>query len=133
MAIRKENSTNSINHKIITECSNIVYAIGILGGRWKVLILRELENGKMRFTELKNSMPKVTERILSLQLRELESEGIISRTVHSSVPPKVEYELTPTGLELIPIWEMLNEWGSKHRCMAAERKMNEERIGPDTN
>lgn len=117
MAIRKENSTNSINHKIISECSNIVYAIGILGGRWKVLILRELETGKMRFTELKNSMPKITERILSLQLKELEQQGIISRTVHSSVPPKVEYELTEIGIELIPIWNKLNEWGSRHRQM----------------
>ncbi|MBE9600942.1 helix-turn-helix domain-containing protein [Pedobacter sp. MC2016-24] len=125
MATRKENSTNSINHKIISECSNIVYAIGILGGRWKVLILRELEAGKMRFTELKNTMPKITERILSLQLKELESQGIISRTVYSSVPPKVEYELTEIGIELIPIWNKLNEWGAKHRDINTEKSQKE--------
>ncbi|WP_316813136.1 helix-turn-helix domain-containing protein [Pedobacter heparinus] len=121
MAIRKENSTNSINYKIISECSNIVYSIGILGGRWKVLILRELEAGKMRFTALKNTMPKVTERILSLQLKELESHGLISKTVHADVPPKVEYELTPIAIELIPIWEKLNSWGSKHRILSQDK------------
>ena len=115
MAKRKENSTNSINYKIISDCSDLVYAISIFGGRWKVLILRELEGGKMRFTELKNAMPKITERILSLQLKELEHQGLLSRTVHSSVPPKVEYELTEIGLELVPIWEKLNCWGSRHR------------------
>ncbi|ETZ20733.1 helix-turn-helix domain-containing protein [Pedobacter sp. V48] len=115
MALRKENSTNSINYKIISDCSDLVYAIAIFGGRWKVLILRELEEGKMRFTELKNAMPKITERILSLQLKELEYHGLISRTLHSSVPPKVEYELTEIGIELIPIWETLSSWGSKHR------------------
>lgn len=87
MAIRKENSTNSINHKIISDCSNLVYAIAIFGGRWKVLILRELEGRKLRFSELKNIMPKVTERILSLQLKELEHHGLISRTVYADVPP----------------------------------------------
>lgn len=117
MALRKENSTNSINHKIISDCSNLVYAIAIFGGRWKVLILRELEGRKMRFSELKNTMPKVTERILSLQLKELEHHGLISRTVYADVPPKVEYELTPIAIELIPIWDKLNSWGSKHRLL----------------
>jgi DNA-binding HxlR family transcriptional regulator len=121
MALRKENSTNSINHKIISDCSNLVYAIAIFGGRWKVLILRELEGRKMRFSELKNTMPKVTERILSLQLKELEYHGLISRTVYADVPPRVEYELTPIALELIPIWEKLNCWGSKHRLLNQDK------------
>lgn len=121
MAIRKENSTNSINHKIISDCSNLVYAIAIFGGRWKVLILRELEGRKMRFSELKNTMPKVTERILSLQLKELEHHGLISRTVHADVPPKVEYELTPIAMDLIPIWDKLNNWGSKHRMLNQDK------------
>lgn len=122
MAIRKENSTNSINHKIISDCSNLVYAIAIFGGRWKVLILRELEGRKLRFSELKNIMPKVTERILSLQLKELEHHGLISRTVYADVPPRVEYELTAIAIELIPIWDKLNRWGSKHRTLTQENQ-----------
>lgn len=122
MAIRKENSTNSINHKIISDCSNLVYAIAIFGGRWKVLILRELEGRKLRFSELKNIMPKVTERILSLQLKELEHHGLITRTVHAAVPPRVEYELTAIAQELTPIWDKLNIWGSKHRMLNQDKE-----------
>lgn len=125
MAIRKENSTNSINHKIISDCSNLVYAIAIFGGRWKVLILRELEGRKLRFSELRNIMPKITERILSLQLKELEQHGLISRTVHADVPPRVEYQLTTIAIELIPIWNELNTWGSKHRKISLEKDEEE--------
>lgn len=121
MAVRKANSTNSINQKILSNCSDLAYAICIIGGRWKVIILRELESGKMRFTELKNAMPNITERILSLQLKELEQHGLISRTVHSVVPPKVEYELTEISIELIPIWEKFNCWGSKHRKLNRQK------------
>jgi hypothetical protein len=69
-------STNSINHKIISDCSNLVYAHAIFCGRWKVLILTELEGKKLRFSELKNIMSKVTERILSLQSRSSNIMGL---------------------------------------------------------
>lgn len=115
MAKRKENSTNSINQKCLLNGSDLIYAVCMVGGRWKLLILHELENGKLRFNELRNAMPSITERMLTLQLRELEHNKLIKRTVFAEMPPRVEYELTEISTELIPIWNQLSKWGTKHR------------------
>jgi len=117
MAKIKENSTNNLNRKYITTDCNLTYSICMVGGRWKLLILCNLENGKLRFGELRNKICNITERMLTLHLRELENDGIVKRTVYAEVPPKVEYELTEIGRELIPIWEQLSNWGEKHRAM----------------
>lgn len=69
----------------------------------------------MRFSELKKSIPDITERMLTLQLRKMEGNALIERTVYAEVPPRVEYELTSIGLELKPILDNLLKWGSKHR------------------
>ncbi len=114
MAKRKENSTNMQNEKYITECS-LAYAVCKIGGRWKILILGKLENGKLRFSELRNQINGITERMLTLQLREMEKEGLVKRTVYAEVPPRVDYELTEISIELIPIWRMLETWGTKHK------------------
>lgn len=116
MAQRKENSTNSLNRKYITTDCNLTYSICLVGGRWKLLILCKLENGKLRFSALRNEICNITERMLTLQLRELESDGIVKRTVYAEVPPRVEYELTEMGTELIPIWKQLSNWGAKHKA-----------------
>ena len=110
----KENSTNSLNRKFLTDC-NLTYAIQLMGGRWKLLILMRLEPGVRRFGELKKDIPNITERMLTLQLRELESDGLITRKVYAEVPPRVEYELTDIGRELIPICDALHGWGTRHR------------------
>lgn len=115
MAKIKENSTNNMNRKYITSDCNLTYSICMVGGRWKLLILCKLEHGKLRFSELRNTICNITERMLTLHLRELESDGIIKRTVYAEVPPRVEYELTEIGTELIPIWKQLGQWGAKHR------------------
>jgi DNA-binding HxlR family transcriptional regulator len=113
----KENSTNNMNRKYITSDCDLTYSICMVGGRWKLLILCKLEQGKLRFSELRNVISNITERMLTLHLRELESDGIIKRTVYAEVPPRVEYELTEIGIELIPIWKQLSEWGAKHRSL----------------
>ncbi|RZL66637.1 MAG: hypothetical protein EOO93_05395 [Pedobacter sp.] len=82
MGIRKENSTNSQNEKYITEC-DLAYAVCKIGGRWKILILGKLENGKLRFSELRNQIDGITERMLTLQLRDLEKEGLVNDNVLS--------------------------------------------------
>ncbi len=114
MGIRKENSTNSQNEKYITEC-DLAYAVCKIGGRWKILILGKLENGKLRFSELRNQINGITERMLTLQLRDLEKEGLLKRTVYAEVPPRVHYELTEIANDLIPIWRQLENWGAKHK------------------
>ncbi|MDF7813882.1 helix-turn-helix domain-containing protein [Hymenobacter sp. YC55] len=110
----KENSTNSLNRKLLTDC-NLTYAVQLMGGRWKLLLLMRLEPGRQRFGELKKNIPNITERMLTLQLRELEADGLVTRHVFAEVPPRVEYELTPIGRELVPICGTLHAWGGRHR------------------
>ncbi|HEY5824404.1 MAG TPA: winged helix-turn-helix transcriptional regulator [Cyclobacteriaceae bacterium] len=87
MADRKKNSTYARNEESIVEC-DLTYAINKIGGRWKLQILDKLENGKLRFSELKKAFPLITERMLTLQLRALEKDGLIKRTVYATVPPR---------------------------------------------
>lgn len=116
MAKVKENSTNSINRKMLTTC-NLTYVINLMGGRWKLLLLMRLEPGRMRYGELKRQVPNITERMLTLQLREMEMDGLVTRTVYAEVPARVEYELTGIGNDLIPICTELHSWGTKHRSV----------------
>lgn len=114
MATRKKNSTYSRNEQCIIDC-DLTYVVYKIGGRWKLLILSKLENKKLRFSELKKEFSYITERMLTLQLRALEQDGLVKRTVYAEVPPRVEYELTAMALELGPIFKQLSDWGNKHR------------------
>lgn len=107
----KETSTNFENKTILSEECNQIYASSLIGGQWTLIICCQLAYGKMRFGELKKSIPNITERMLTLQLRKMEENNMIKRTVYAQVPPKVEYELTSIGKELIPILEQLGDWG----------------------
>ena len=88
--------------------------LDIIGGRWKVLILRELLLGVRRFNELHRSLHGITQKMLTQQLRELEEDGIIHREVYLQVPPKVEYSLTELGKTLQPILNAMHEWGLQY-------------------
>ncbi|HCN50340.1 MAG TPA: transcriptional regulator [Chryseobacterium sp.] len=121
----KENSTNNINRQYIHEC-DLTYAVCKIGGRWKLLILDKLKTEKLRFSELRKSISGITERMLTLQLRELEKEGLVKRTVYAQVPPRVDYELTDIARELIPIWQLLSEWGGRHKELIQEELLPEE-------
>lgn len=86
--------------------------MGIIGGKWKAVILFHLLNNILRYNELRKSMPTVTERTLSLQLKALEEDGLIKRKVYTSKPPlKVEYSLTDFEKTLIPIVQSIADWG----------------------
>ena len=85
--------------------------LSVIGGLWKPLILLHLMGGKLRFMELARRIPNATQRMLTLQLRELEDDGVLVRHVHPQVPPKVEYELTEFGRSLAPVLLTLREWG----------------------
>jgi DNA-binding HxlR family transcriptional regulator len=86
----------------------------LIGGKWKTLILTFLIDHPQRFGELSRLIPNVSKRILTLQLRELEEDGIIHREVYKQVPPRVEYSLTSLGSTLIPIIKLMGEWGEKY-------------------
>ncbi|MGW8379624.1 helix-turn-helix domain-containing protein [Streptomyces sp. ODS28] len=90
-------------------------AMEVLGGRWKLAILRKLMDGTRRFNELQRELPSVTQRMLTRQLRELEADGLVRRTVYAQVPPKVEYALTGTGRSLDEITRRLDAWGRWYR------------------
>jgi len=93
----------------------VTYAVGVVGGKWKLIILFYLTEGTKRFNELRRLIPDVTQQMLTLQLRELERDGIVQRLVYAQVPPKVEYSLTEQGRQLTPILNLLGEWGDQHR------------------
>lgn len=82
-----------------------------IGGKWKTVVLWYLIKGPKRFSELKRQIPDITEKMLSLQLKELEADGIISRKIYPEVPPRVEYAFTEEGKTLIPALEEIAAWG----------------------
>lgn len=113
--MRKENSTNTLNEtKIIGTCG-MAYTLTLVGGRWKPTILWRLLQGRMRYHELRKSIPEVSERMLVLQLREMETHKLIKRIVYPEVPPRVEYELTKLGLSMKAMLENMSDWGLMHR------------------
>ena len=85
--------------------------VRILDGKYKPLILWYLENGTMRFSEVKRLIPEATPRLLTKQLRELERDGLVRREVFPEVPPHTEYSLTDLGSSIIPLIGMMSEWG----------------------
>ncbi|MEU0200778.1 MULTISPECIES: helix-turn-helix domain-containing protein [unclassified Streptomyces] len=89
-------------------------AIAVMGGKWKGLILFSLGEGPLRFGELRRAVAGISERMLILQLREMENSGLVYREVHQQVPPKVEYSLTEFGRSLNAAMAPLGEWGEEN-------------------
>jgi DNA-binding HxlR family transcriptional regulator len=89
-------------------------AMNLIGGKWKTVILYHLKDAEKRYSELRKEVPGVTEMTLSLQLKQLEKDGLISRKVYGNKPPiKVVYSLTNFGKTFIPVLEAITEWGNK--------------------
>ncbi|MDJ0626072.1 MAG: helix-turn-helix domain-containing protein [Candidatus Caenarcaniphilales bacterium] len=118
----------SLDYKKPYGCS-VEATLAVIGGRWKpIIIFHLLENEVLRFGELKKSIPGVTQRMLTNQLRELENNGVIHREVYAEVPPRVEYSLTEYGRSLKPIMLSMRDWGAKH--MQIKPANNELKILP---
>ncbi|MCI6012212.1 MAG: helix-turn-helix transcriptional regulator [Firmicutes bacterium] len=88
----------------------------LIGDKWKVLILRDLMPGTKRFGELKKSIGTVSQKVLTAQLREMETQGLVSRKVYAEVPPRVEYTLTETGYSLKPVLDAMWAWGEEYKA-----------------
>ncbi len=111
----KDTSTNFANKKALSDECPELYASKLIGGQWSLAICSYLLNGKLRFGELKKSLVNITDRMLTLHLRKLEEDRIITRTVYAEVPPRVEYELTEIGYKLKPVIQELENWGTLHK------------------
>jgi DNA-binding HxlR family transcriptional regulator len=101
------------------KCSEFVIPVrdtlDILSGKWKLPILGSLISGKKRFKELERDIPRITARMLSKELRELEMNQLVKRTVYDTIPVTVEYEMTPYGRSLDKVLLEMKEWGEQHR------------------
>ena len=89
--------------------------MGLIGEKWKVLIIRDLLTGTKRFGELRKSVTGITQKVLTNNLRQMEASGLVKRKVYAEVPPRVEYSLTERGLSLKPILDSMVKWGNAYR------------------
>ncbi|MEO5821026.1 MAG: helix-turn-helix domain-containing protein [Vicinamibacteraceae bacterium] len=111
----------------------IEVALEVIGGMWKVIVVRELLAGTKRYSELHRGLGHVTHKMLAQQLRQLERDGVVDRKVYPQVPPKVEYSLTPLGRELGPLLDSMSYWGlriTNRRARAASRPQPEPAASP---
>ncbi|OWR28458.1 transcriptional regulator [Saccharibacillus sp. O23] len=100
----------------------VAVTVDVIGGKWKGIVLYHLIEGAVRFNELRKLMPGTTQRMLTLQLRELERDGLVHREIYHQMPPKVEYSLTGFGRTLIPILDLMRNWGIEHERDIVDRR-----------
>lgn len=103
----------------------------LISDKWKVLILRDLMNGTMRFGELRKSIGQVSQKVLTAQLRQMEGSGLLTRTVYPEVPPRVEYALTPRGESLMPHLVSLIGWALENFDAIVSDRNSLQATGPD--
>jgi DNA-binding HxlR family transcriptional regulator len=108
----------------------IAAALEVVGDRWTLLIVRELMKGNRRFTELQAALPGLAPNLLSGRLKQLCEAGVAERIAYREIPPRVEYLLTPGGLELRPVLQALLEWGTRHRVMTGTASLPGETPDP---
>lgn len=100
--------------QLIEKCP-INYAMNKIGGKWKPIILHRIKMGANRFGMLQKFIPSISKQMLTSQLRELEADGFISRTIFAEIPPRVEYTITENGETIFPLLQSIAEWGQKQK------------------
>jgi len=95
----------------------VVTTVSLIGNKWKLLILRNLLSGPNRFGELLKGIPGISQKVLTDNLRSMESDGLLIRTVYAEVPPRVDYRLSETGESLRPIMAVMKEWGESYQAL----------------
>lgn len=104
---------NEVSFKNLEKCY-VTATMGVIGGKWKLLVIYLISNGINRFGKMGMVLKNISKQMLTTQLRELEQDGIISRVIYPEIPPRVEYFLTEKGNSLLPVIEKMKEWGSEH-------------------
>jgi DNA-binding HxlR family transcriptional regulator len=102
-----------VTYENVEHCP-VTFTMEIIGGKWKLLIMYLVSNGINRFGKMSMMLRSISKQMLTTQLRELESDGIIERRIYAEIPPRVEYFLTPKGQSLLPIIVLMKEWGQRH-------------------
>ncbi|MFF8715945.1 winged helix-turn-helix transcriptional regulator [Streptomyces sp. NPDC015184] len=97
------------------ECRQVLRILGVIGNKWSVLVVGQLRDRALRFGELHRAVTGISQRMLTLTLRQLERDGLLTRTVHADVPPRVEYTLTGLGSTLLDAVTALGDWAAAHR------------------
>lgn len=99
----------------LPECP-VATTVRLIGNKWKLLIIRNLVyNGKQRFTDFIKTIPAISKKVLTDNLRALEEDGLIEREVFAEVPPRVEYSLSPLGMSLKPVLDSMKQWGAEYK------------------
>lgn len=109
-----------LSAKPVSQDCPVSTAIEVIGGKWKVIILYQLRGKTLRFGELKALIPKITQKTLTQQLRDLEKDKLVERTVYAEVPPRVEYTPTELAEQLNPALDLLCAWGGKYQAAHGE-------------
>jgi DNA-binding HxlR family transcriptional regulator len=114
---------------VVAEACPVREVLDRVAGKWSILIVVAAAHGPVRFTELERAIDGISRRMLTLTLRNLERDGLLTRTVHPTVPPKVEYALTPIAVELHASLLSLTGWAERHRAtITAARRAYDERV-----
>lgn len=100
----------------------VATTVGLIGNKWKILILRDIFHAPKRFNELKKSLYGISQKVLTENLRAIENDGIVVRTVYPEVPPRVEYSLTDLGKSMEPIIKILEIWGTNYKLLMEEQE-----------
>jgi DNA-binding HxlR family transcriptional regulator len=112
---------DKVSYSSIQNCP-VTATMGLIGGKWKILILYLISNDINRFGKMGMMLKDISKQMLTTQLRELENDGIIEREIYPEIPPRVEYSLTERGKSLLPIIVMMKVWGDEHILKVSEHQ-----------
>ena len=115
-------NTEVTARKLVEDSCPMVEVLGRVAAKWNISILVAASQGPIRFTELERALEGISRRILTLNLRNLERDGLLTRTVYPTVPPRVEYQATPMALELYDSLVALTAWAERHRRDVSEAR-----------
>ncbi|MEM9361937.1 MAG: helix-turn-helix domain-containing protein [Bacteroidota bacterium] len=112
--MRKTTSTNFENEQGFIDNCPITSTMKIIGGRWKVIIIYQLSSGAKRYSEMRNIIGAISEKMLTQQLKALVEDGWVAKTDYKEIPPRTEYELTQLGNSFVPILKQIEKWGNQY-------------------
>ena len=110
------------NAHLDSDCRGVASILARVGDKWSVLVVTRLGSGSMRFNELRRSIGGISQRMLTLTLRGLERDGLVTRTVFPTIPPRVDYALTPLGRDLLEPVSALGEWATRNQAKIARAR-----------